>query len=244
MNMNNIINHAKEDEEDLFLRLHLDVKKMHYILMQCRTFPLEDIKDKEIIGVVISAPNDLAEFVIEKNEPLFIQQTFSELFIMAGISFFERYCKEWFAWGLKYSPTRLNFFGNKSIDILEITNSNDVKQTIINKIVDDINFQDIEICNKKFNDVYGFKMFSNIKDIHKFKKILNHRHIISHNCGCIDTIYTKKMGMSDKFVGSPILIKDEQLEEFLNLLMECIYRLYENIPPKIYNDLENDIKKD
>ena len=212
--------------------------------MHCRTFPLEDIEDNEIVGVVIPAPNDLGEFVIEKNEPLLIRQTFSELIIMAGISFFEKSCKEWFAWGLKYSPTRLNIFGNKSIDISEILDSKDVKQTIINKIVDDINFQDIEICNKKFNDVYGFKMFSNIKDIHKFKKILNHRHIISHNCGCIDTIYTKKMGMSGKSVGSLILIKVEQLEEFLNLLMECLYRLYENIPPKIYNDLENDIKKD
>lgn len=39
--MNNIINHAKEDGDDLFLRLHLEFKKMHYILMHCSI--LQDI---------------------------------------------------------------------------------------------------------------------------------------------------------------------------------------------------------
>lgn len=242
--MNNIINHAKEDEEDLFLRCHLDFMKMGYILMHCKTFPIGDIKDREIRGVVKPAPNGLGEFVTEQNEPLLVRQTFSELFIMAGISFFERYCKEWFAWGLKYSPTRLNVFGNKNINILEIINSEDIKQTLINKIIDDINFQDIEICNKKFKEVYGFKIFNNIKDIHKFKKYLNHRHIISHNCGYVDITYTKKLGISEKSVGNPVFIKDEQLEDLLNLLSENMYRVYENISAIIYNKLENDIKKD
>lgn len=242
MNMNSIINHAKEDEDDLFLRLHMDFKKLEYIRMHCRTFPVGDIIDREIIGVVIPAPNDLGELVIEKNEPLFERQTFSELLIMAGISFFERYCKEWFAWGLKYSPTRRNIFGNKSIDISEIINSKDVEETIINKIVDGINFQDMEICNKKFDVAYGFKVFDDKKDIHKFKKYLNHRHIISHNCGYIDIVYTKKLGTSDKTVGSPILRTDVQLEDFSNLLLKYMYRIHENISTTIYNEIKDDLK--
>ncbi len=111
-------------------------------------------------------------------------------------------------------------------------------------MIDYINFQDIEICNKKFKEVYGFKIFNNIKDIHKFKKYLNHRHIISHNCGYVDITYTNKLGISEKSVGTPVFIKDEQLEDLFNLLLENMYRVRENISTIVYNELENDIKKD
>lgn len=237
-----IINHAKKEEQDLFLRCHMDLMKIGYVLMHCQTFPLGDVKSIKIRGSVIPAPNEMGTFIIEKNEPLLVRQTFSELFIMAGISVFERYCKEWFAWGLKYSPTRLNSYSNESVKFYEILKSKDVKQALINIIIKDIKFQDIEECNKEFKKVFGFKIFNNIKDTHKFKKYLNHRHIISHNCGYIDIKYLQKEGKSDKLIGNSIAIKDEQLEEFFQLILDIMYAIHENITAIIYKELEKDIK--
>ena len=180
---------------------------MLVILEHCKSISEEVRKsikgnplDNKVMAYVDKTSEDsLGLFVNEDDASLLKEQTFNELLIVAGISTFEKCCKDFFAWGLKYSPLRLNIFGDKSVLVSDIIRSKDPKQTIIEKIVDDINFQDAEICNNSFKKVFGVKVFKNREERYKFEKYLNHRHIISHNCGYIDIAYLKKMGVTKEY---------------------------------------------
>lgn len=244
MNGNNIIDDAKKDDKEIILLQLLNFIKLGIILEHCKSL-LGDVSNCQITALVEDTPDGSCDLVVDKNKlPLFKKQTFNELLIVAGISAFEKCCKDWFAWGLKYSPSRLNILGNKNITVLDIMKSKDVKQTIIEKIVGNINFQNSEICNNNFEKVFGVKVFENNEEKDKFEKYLNHRHIISHNCGYVDIAFTKKMGLTEEYVGIVAGLDDEKLENFLNLLYKITMKIAINVPLVIYRDLGKDVKKE
>lgn len=237
-----ILEDAKKDSRNIALSYHLDMIRLNTILEHCKSLSV-DITNNKIFGIVEASQDGSLELVVE-NMPLFEKQTFNELFIVTGISYFEKYCKDWFIWGLKYSPKRLNIFGNKQITFLEVTKSKDIKQTLINKIVDDINFQEALTCDNIFRKVFGFKIFDNREERYKFEKYLNHRHVISHNLGYIDDNFIERAGLDGKYAGGLLFIDDDELEDLKNLLFDVIAKIGRNIHSIICEELENDTKKE
>lgn len=157
-------------------------------------------------------------------EPSFKKQTFSELLIVSGISLFEKCCRDWFMLGLKYTPHRMKPF-NKKINLIEIIESNDPKDTIIQKIIEEINFQNVRISSEKFKEVFGINIFENREEKYALEKYINHRHIISHNCGYIDFSYIKKTGRTEEHLDSIPFLTDNDLEDFTNLIYDIITRI-------------------
>lgn len=238
MNKNNIIKDAENDDKELILLQYLDYIKLMTIFNHCKSLSVDN-SDGKITARVVEAPDGSCNLVIDENKiSIFEKQTFNELFIVTGISLFEKCCKEWFTWGLRYSPTRLNFFSNKEIKISEIINSEDIKQTIIKKIIDKINFQNISTCKENFKNVFGVEIFENREESYKFEKYLNHRHIISHNCGYVDIAFIKKMGLIEEYIGTYVGLDEEDLENFGNLLHKITMELSYNLTSVVYGDLE------
>lgn len=249
MNGNKILKEAKDDEADLVISYFMNKAKLFFILEHFKDIPADLTQsNNRIRGIVKAAKEgniDVGVLEIDKkSRRYFEKQTFSDLFIMTGISCFEKYCKDWFVWGLKYSPNRLNFFGKKQILVLELIKSKDIKETLINKIVDDINFQNTEICNNMFKEVFNFEIFDPRDERYKFEKYLNHRHIISHNLGFIDNTYIKKMKQDKLRYGNLLVLKEDELLDFEDRLDNIIDRIKTNMTKIIYLEIEKNIKND
>lgn len=236
-----VLEDAIKDSQEITLSFYVALLGLDSILEHCKSLS-EHVNletDSKIVGVVSDKVNldGSVELVVE-NLPLFQKKIFNDIFIVNGVSIFEKYCKDLFILGLKYSSNRVKIFGNLQINVLDITNSNDIKQTLINKIVDDINFQNTINCEENFVKAFDFKIFDNRDQRYKFEKYLNHRHLISHNLGVVDHSYIKKMGLKKEFTGKTILIADDKLEEFRNLLEDIILKIDLNIFQIIHKELE------
>jgi len=85
MNKNNIINHAKEDEEDLFLSVIWTLMNLDIFL---GTVNFSSNIRKEKLEEVLNLLNDMGEFVIEKNEPIISKTNIQRTFYRGRISFF------------------------------------------------------------------------------------------------------------------------------------------------------------
>jgi len=161
-----------------------------------------------------------------------------ELIIVAGVSLFEMTCKDWFAWGLKYNSEKIKLFSNKSLTILELLESENPIDTAFEKIVDDIKFIDLEECNKKFKDAFEIEIFSNRQHRYDFQKFIEHRHIISHNCGIADSNFIEKTGRNKTDVGTTPFLRKEDLQYFLSLLYEIRERMVTLMITKITDEIK------
>ncbi|CAG0979356.1 MAG: hypothetical protein OIN86_16805 [Candidatus Methanoperedens sp.] len=265
MNGNKILKEAYEDIKSIVLSYYMNKVKLFFILkrfkdiqvdltnMSKATISADFVNEKDNIDLrrawKIDKNDDIFTLKFdEKTGNYFEKQTFSDLYIMTGISCFEKYCKDWFILGLKYCPNRLNFFSKKQISVYELIKSKDIKENLINKIVDDINFQNTEICSNKFKDVFGFEIFETIDEKYKFEKYVNHRHIISHNLGYIDKSYIEKTKLDDLLSGQLILddllsgqlifLREDELQDFEGRLDNIIERIATNIGEIIHLELK------
>lgn len=244
MNGDTVIDGAKNDAKNIIMLQHLNYIKLGAILKHCQSLP-GDVVNCKVGAYVEGNPDGSCDIVLDENKiPLFEKQTFNELLVVSGVSVFEKCCKDWFAWGLKYSPVRLNSVGDRNITISEIIKSKDPKQTIMEKIINDINFQNAVICNSTFKKIFGVQVFESKEERYKFEKYLNHRHIVSHNCGYIDIHFTNKLGLTEEYVGTVAGLDDGELEDFLNLLYKITMGIAINVPLVIYRDLEKNTKKE
>lgn len=222
MTNDNLINTAKEEAKYLTLLQYLNFTKLKVILDHCLSVQGEIKSGQAFLEENTDGSYDL---VLSKDmEPSFKKQTFSELLIVSGISLFEKCCRDWFKWGLKYNPKRIKPF-NKKIDLIEIIESNNPKDAIIQKIIDEINFQNVQISNEKFKKVFGITIFENREERYALEKYINHRHIISHNCGYIDFSYIKKTGRTEEHLDKIPSLTDNDLENFTNLIYDIITRI-------------------
>lgn len=108
--------------------------------------------------------------------------------------------------------------------------------------MDDINFQNTEICNNKFKEVFGFEIFDT-DERYKFEKYVKHRHTISHNLGHIDNKYLEETKGDYLQHGNLILRNEGDLQDFEDQLNNIIDRIKTNMTKIIYLDLEKNIKK-
>ncbi|EKF86789.1 hypothetical protein A994_00845 [Methanobacterium formicicum DSM 3637] len=240
MHMNNesLIKNAKEDAKELCLFQFLHLIKLGFIFNHCMAFKVEMKESKYNLKAYIEEDQEgVYELVIDEDSaPLFKKQTFNELYIISGVSIFEKCCKDWFKWGLKYNPKRIKFF-NKKIEIREIIESNDPNEIFIKKITDNINFQNVQISSEYFKNVFGLNIFESREEKYSMQKYIDHRHIISHNCGFADFNYVKKTGITEEHIGNVMALTDKDLEEFNNLIYNFITKIILNFPPIIYDKI-------
>ncbi|WP_414470108.1 hypothetical protein [Methanobacterium sp. ACI-7] len=234
---NENLNKTKKEAKEISLTQYFDFLKLEAIFKHCTSF--EDTTQSRKFDVFLEENEDGSYNIVPEEAmiPLFEKHTFSETLIVTGISIFEKCCKEWFKWGLKYNPDRLNFF-NKKVSINEIMGKDNPEEIIINKTIEDINFKNVQICNEKFKMILGIKIFENRENKYVIERYINHRHVISHNYGTIDFNYVKRTRGTHEDVGKSLILKNSELEEFRNLIYDLITNIASKMIPIVFKNIK------
>lgn len=233
---------AFEEAKRLTALHSFDFYKLKLLYEEAKSIDVDN--SNLIIDLNCKITNNLMSTAInDKNIPMVKKQALFQLLVVAGISFFERFCKDWFRWGLMYHPNRIKIYTNKKtsefdINILEILESENPKKTIINKISKKVDFLKTEKSSNEFKNIFKIELFQDRQERYDLEKYIEDRHVIVHNSGFIDEKYIKKRNLSETDVGNILAKKDKDIEKFLQLLEKILNRLTYDLPKMVYKNIE------
>jgi hypothetical protein len=198
--------------------------------------------DKPVVDVahVKFNPDGTILFTIDPNfAPLQNRQALAELLIISGVSLFEKSCRDYFTWALKYYPEKMHLFGKKEMSLMEVIKSKDPKELALKRIVEDIKFIDTEECQRKFKDVFNVNVFETDVERYAFKFFIDLRHMITHNCGKIDEKFAREANKQQD-IGKVYFITNAELKKFLDLLL----KIREQTIPQIIDSVNAKFEKE
>ena len=111
-----IFSKADEEKGKIISHYSIDIYKLRFLLEISKSIEHDESKDGEGFFIKSEFHEDkITTLCPEKAIPLIRKQSLNHLIIVAGISLFEKACRDWFRWGLIYSPVRIKIYSNKWI---------------------------------------------------------------------------------------------------------------------------------
>lgn len=93
-------------------------------------------------------------------------------------------------------------------------------------------FQNLEIGDTLWNEVLGksYRDWISQKDYETLNIIFQKRHLLSHQEGIVDNKYIEKTGDTKYKVGQRIVVREDDVNEWVRLILEIIWKIKEATP--------------
>lgn len=228
-----------EKESDYLISLHL-YEYYKLLMFKDQSNLIEEVEDNFKIDTFLKK-NDKNQYILEIPDDkldLYHKQAFNQSIIFMGVALFEKYCRDWFAWGLRYSPNRIREYGNNRIEIYKLLDSDKPKNVISMEMAKKIQCQKADNCRKQFDKIFNFDLFGSDEIMKEFNHFIIDRHAISHNCGFIDHKYIQEKNLPDNTYGNLILLSDSTIDKFLGYIQVFMDRFITDFREIIFEEIK------